>query len=562
VPSGRESMGTPERRFSFRGRPYSARDGESLLSVLARDRIPLLHRSIQYHRPQGPFCGVGHCTGCLVRVNGRPNVRACRYEPGPGDSVTTENAWPSPNLDLLAGIGLLTPRGVDSLHGLRRPAFATPLFQRMVRRLAGTGAPPTEAAARGIAAPALERAADVTVVGAGTSGRAVVAALVARGVRPVVLERALRPPPLSGAELLAGTTAVFLPPPTEGEDRRFELLAYREPAQGVRLLTRSVVVATGGYDTSLLFGGNDRPGVMTADAALSLAPPPRRPPFRRAVVVGGGRRAAQLLAACGESVEAVVAPGEIRPEVVRVANEHGVLLYPRSLLLSALGRRRVRSVHLRARAGGPDTRIACDAVVLAHRRIPHAQLFFQAGAAMEWRESIAAYAPTVFPDGGTNIPGLFVVGSAAGVIPSDEVRQAETVAGSVVGKTASPGPSASSAPVPEGPTELLGYYRELLREPGHGKWVACPCVDVLFSEVEKAVGAGYRGIEVIKRYTSLGTGVCQGRYCLPDTLLLLSLLEDRPPPEVGYITQRPPVVPTPLAALAALPAPVPAEAVP
>ncbi|HYB77187.1 MAG TPA: (2Fe-2S)-binding protein, partial [Thermoplasmata archaeon] len=141
MPSGPFSMGDSGRRFSFRGRPRSARDGETLLATLADRRIPLLHRSIQYHRPQGPFCGIGHCTGCLVRVNGRPNVRACRYEPAPGDVVTTENAWPSPMWDLSATIGFLTPGGVDSLHGLRRPAFATPLFQRLVRRLAGTGAP-------------------------------------------------------------------------------------------------------------------------------------------------------------------------------------------------------------------------------------------------------------------------------------------------------------------------------------------------------------------------------------------------------------------------------------
>ncbi|HYB63276.1 MAG TPA: (2Fe-2S)-binding protein, partial [Thermoplasmata archaeon] len=103
------------------------------------------------------------------------------------------------------------------------------------------------------------------------------------------------------------------------------------------------------------------------------------------------------------------------------------------------------------------------------------------------------------------------------------------------------------------PTELVGYYREILHVPGHGRWVACPCVDVLLSEVEEAVRSGYRGIEVIKRYTSLGTGICQGRYCLPETLLLLSILEDRRPQEVGYITQRPPVVVTPLAAFASLP---------
>ncbi|HYA70760.1 MAG TPA: 2Fe-2S iron-sulfur cluster-binding protein [Thermoplasmata archaeon] len=553
-------MGTPDRRFSFRGRSYPVRDGETVLSALARERLPLLHRSIQYHRPQGPFCGIGHCTGCLVRVNGRPNVRACRYEPTAGDSVTTENAWPSAGFDVGATIGFLTPGGVDSLHGLRRPAFATSLFQRMVRRLAGTGKPPTEAAARALVAPALEHTTDVLVIGAGAAGRAVVAALIARGVRPLVLERAARPPPLAGADLLTGTSAIFLPSPAPIGDRRFTLLAFREPAQGIRVLARSVVIATGSYDASLLFDGNDRPGVLTADAAFALAPPPRRPPFRRAVVVGGGHRSAQFLEAYGDHVEAVVAPGEIRPEVVRVANEHAVLLYPRSLLLAARGRRYVRSVRLRARGGGVETHVACDAVVLAHRRIPHAQLFFQAGAAMRWRVGVAAYGPTVAPNGATSVPGLFAVGSAAGPTPS-EADHAETVADAVLQGTSAPAPVPNAAPE-ETPTELLGYYRELLRTPGHRRWIACPCVDVLLSEVEKASRAGYRGIEVMKRYTSLGTGICQGRYCLPDALLVLSLLEGRPPTDVGYITQRPPVVPTPLAALAALPTSPATEVIP
>jgi hypothetical protein len=70
--------------------------------------------------------------------------------------------------------------------------------------------------------------------------------------------------------------------------------------------------------------------------------------------------------------------------------------------------------------------------------------------------------------------------------------------------------------------------------------------------VEAAARHGYRGIEVIKRYTGLGTGLCQGRYCLPDALLVLSILEERPPSQVGYITQRPPVLPTSLGALASL----------
>jgi len=550
-------MGEPERRFSFRGRPRSARDSETLLAALARDRLPLLRRSIQYHRPQGPFCGIGHCAGCLVRVNGRPNVRACRYEPTEGDSVTTENSWPSPAWDVFGAIGLLTPGGVDTLHGLRRPAWATGLYQRMVRRLAGTGEPPTEAAARALVAPAIERSSDVVVVGAGDAGRSIAEALVATGVRPLLLERELRTLPVDGAEVMSATTAVFLPPPSDGANRRFTLVAFREPARGVRLDAAAVVLATGGYDASLLFRGNDRPGVVSADAVMSLTIPPRAPPFERAVVVGGGPRAAEVLARCADAVEAVVAPEEIRPEVVRAAADAGVALYPRSLLLRTEGRNRVHAVRVRARGNGAETRIACDAVVLAHRRVPHTQLFFQAGAAMEWQSSVGAYFPRTSSNGSTSVPGLFAAGWAAGVPISERATHARAVAAAILHVPSSSEPPVTRIP-DSPPTELLAYYRELLRVPGHGRLVACPCVDVLLSELEEAVRSGYRGIEVIKRYSSLGSGICQGRYCLPDALLVLSILENSPPSEVGYITQRPPVVPTPLTALASL-SPLPGE---
>jgi sarcosine oxidase subunit beta len=83
---------------------------------------------------------------------------------------------------------------------------------------------------------------------------------------------------------------------------------------------------------------------------------------------------------------------------------------------------------------------------------------------------------------------------------------------------------------------------------------------VLLREVEAATRAGYRGVEVVKRYSAFGTGLCQGRYCVPDVLLLLSILEGRPTAEVGTITTRPPVFPTPLGALAELDPSTTAEA--
>lgn len=536
--------------FTFRGRPESAEAGETLLQALLRKGLPTLQRSIRYHRPRAPFCGIGHCTNCLVRVNGEPNVRACRYTPRSGDAVTTSNAWPSPQYDVMGVLDFLFPRGLDTLHGFRRPAWATPWFQRVVRRLAGYGSIATTAPAP-VPSSSAAIELDVLVIGAGPAGRQA-AQRLATGGRPVgLLDRGAIPAPPPGVSLFPEVTAVFLPPPASVADRPFEVVALEEPDRGRLFRARTVVIASGAYDASLLFAGNDRPGVMTADGALAMATGDRAPPFRRALIVGGGLRTAQLLDRFGVHTEAVAAPGPISPEVTRRASDLSIDLYPRTLLLAASGRGRVRRAHLTARGGGPEFSVPIDAIVLAHRRVPHSQLLFQAGAEMEWRGTAGSFFPVLGEGCRTTVPGLYAVGEVAGFAEGVAAEaSALAAADAVLGRAVPP----ATVRGPDGPNELEGYYRELLRFPvGLTKQVACPCEDVLLSEVREAVAQGYRGMEVVKRYTGVGTGLCQGRYCLPDLLLVLSIVEGRSPREVGYIRQRPPVIPTPLSALAELP---------
>ncbi len=535
----------------FRGRPLDVGPDEPLARALARRGRRLLGRSLRYHRPRAPFCGVGHCTNCLVRVNGVPNVRACRYVPSPGDRIVSEAGWPSPEVDLLAAFDLLFPRGLDALHGFRRPAWATPLYQRAIRRLAGFGRLP-DAGVPPAVTPGEERRVELAVVGAGRSARALLAATGAGpGTLVVERDRALGLP--DGVESLDRTTAAFLPPPEEGADRPFTLLAVGDRGRAHRIRARTVVVATGGYDASLLFAGSDRPGVLTAEGALALAPVPERPPFRRAVLVGGGERVAGLLALWGTHVEAVIAPGTVGPEVARAASEIGVPIYPRTLLLEATGGRRIRRVTLAARGGGARFSLSTDAVVLAHRRLPNSPLLFQAGASMAWRSEAGAYFPALGPGFATSVPGLYAVGEVAGFTGAAITESGRRLAPSLGGR----GPvdlSGLTTLLDGAPGPLDGYYPELVdRLPRRSKTVACPCEDVLLGELADFHARGYRGIEVAKRYTGLGTGLCQGRYCVPEAVLLLAAWERRPAPEVGRITARPPVVPVPLGALAGLP---------
>jgi sarcosine oxidase, subunit alpha len=541
----------PPRIYTVDGTAIRSPPGTPLARALTHGRPPLLQRSIRYHRARAPFCGVGYCTGCLVRVNGTPNVRACTYEPQSGDRIATENAWPSPRFDLLGLIDGIFPRGIDTLHGFRRPRFLVPWYHRVVRQLAGYGKlpspPPSAPSPPG---ELVDRS--VVVIGAGRAGRAVAEKLIARGVRPLLIDRGTVVPPVGELEVRPRTTAAFLPPPDASGPRRFRVVAAQAGGTTILLRAETVVVATGSYDASLLFPGNDRPGVLTGDGAEALAGPDGRPPFGHAVVVGGGARAAEMLQRFGDRVDAVVAPGAIEAAVAARAATLEIPLYPRTLLLRANGRRRVRSVSLAARGRGAAFTIPTDAIVLAHRRLPNNQLLFQAGATMEWHSSPGGYFPRQYPDGRTTVPSLFACGEVAGA--GDPLAHASLVADGVLALSPPGSPPPGARDPEKTSNELDGYYREFLGRPrGRGKCLACPCEDVLLEEVEEAARRGFRGIEVVKRYTSLGTGLCQGRYCLPDALLLLAILEGRTPPEVGYIRQRPPVVPVTLGALASLP---------
>ncbi|MCI4330843.1 MAG: 2Fe-2S iron-sulfur cluster-binding protein [Thermoplasmata archaeon] len=538
--------------FRFGSRRVSVPPSRSLLSALMGSHLPILQRSIRYHRPRAPFCGVGQCTNCLIRVNGIPNVRACRYVPSDGDFVETENSWPSPAVDLLSALDVLLPGGIDTLRGFRRPAWATPLYHRVVRRLSGYGrlADPGQGSPPPVGS---RHDTDVAVIGLGVAGAAALRTLQEHGANALGIERG-SVEPLPGTPVLPGTAAAFLPPPVPGPAHPWRIVCVERGSRGVQVRARAVVVATGGYDAGLWFSGSDRPGVMTAEGALSMTGNGGRGAFRKAVVFGGGPRAADLLDRWGALIEAVVAPGAVSPEVSEKASALEVPLYPRTLLLAARGRRRVRAALLRSRAEGTEFAVEADAIILAHRRLPHPQLYFQAGAKMEWRHSAAAYFPTLREGTETSLPGLFASGEGAGFLGPTAVEASGVAAARQAMGMPAPAMDEGSRVDATAPNEIEGYYRELLtgRRVG-GKWVICPCEDVLLSEVEEAHALGYRGIEVLKRYTGVGSGLCQGRYCLPDTLLLLARLEQRPAPEVGYITQRPPVTPWSLSAFATLP---------
>jgi bacterioferritin-associated ferredoxin len=69
------------------------------------------------------------------------------------------------------------------------------------------------------------------------------------------------------------------------------------------------------------------------------------------------------------------------------------------------------------------------------------------------------------------------------------------------------------------------------------KSILCHCEDIELEELHSALAQGYGDLETLKRYTGIGTGKCQGKCCLVQTLRVLATLERTSVAPVGGSTR-------------------------
>lgn len=75
--------------FSFEGAPVEAFDGETIATALLAAGVPAFGVTRE-GQPRLPFCNMGTCFDCAVRVDGQALVRACLTDVRAGMSVSRQ----------------------------------------------------------------------------------------------------------------------------------------------------------------------------------------------------------------------------------------------------------------------------------------------------------------------------------------------------------------------------------------------------------------------------------------------------------------------------------------
>lgn len=61
----------------FQGRPIQAAEGDTVAAALMSAGIRVFRTTEKRHEPRGLFCAIGHCSDCMMIVDGQPNTRTC-----------------------------------------------------------------------------------------------------------------------------------------------------------------------------------------------------------------------------------------------------------------------------------------------------------------------------------------------------------------------------------------------------------------------------------------------------------------------------------------------------
>ena len=570
-------------RFSFDGVEYDGYAGDTLASALLANGIHLVGRSFKYHRPRGILTSGSEDPNALVELRSgarrEPNTKATTIELYDGLEAKSQNRFPSLRLDLMAVNGFLSPvfsAGFYYKTFMWPASFWEKLYEPMIRRAAGLGSaamegdPDTYDKANAFC--------DVLVVGSGAAGLMAALAAARSGARVILADESFT---LGGrllaenrsidgkdsaewaktavAELSALPNVRLLPRTTVfgaydgGTFGAVERVSDHviQPAPGQprqrlwRIVAKQVVVAQGATERPIVFGNNDRPGVMLASAARTYINRYGVAPGRTAVVFTSNDDGASTindLAAAGITVAALVDARSALPEAIEARAEAlGARVFEGGVVSDALGRTHVTGARIIDASGAVHT-ISCDLIVVSGGFSPNMQMTTHLGGRSQWRDDIAGFVPGTMPK---NM-------SAAGAANGSFSLASCLADGARAGSSAASGAGFDAKPIAvpssdDEPSSVAAFWH--VDRAKHKAFVDFQN-DVTAADVVLAEREGYRSVEHLKRYTTLGMATDQGRTSGVNGLAILAKLTGKSIPETGITTARPPYTPVSLGALA------------
>ncbi len=568
--------------FKFNGKKYFGYKGDTLASALIANGVHLVGRSFKYHRPRG-FFGAGvdepYAIVQLYR-NGDtdPNCRATEQELFEGLEAKSVNCWPSVNFDIGAinnFLNIFFPAGFYYKTFMWPKSFWYRIYEPFIRRAAGFGVASTK--------HDKERYehkyeyCDLLVAGSGPSGLASAYSAAKNGANVILAEDKAR----FGGSLLTSEANIGNQSGKEWAEKiiaeleempnvivknRAEVFGYYDhnmlvmserlsdhlpkskkftPKQRLWYIrAKEVVISSGSIERPIVFGNNDTPGVVLSSAAREYLKVYGVLVGKKPLIFTNNDSAYETAIEFKKNgISPLVIDTRSNPdsEIFSEAKNMGIDIKSSYVVVAAKGYKKVKSAEIAKISEdkkdlGKIENISCDCICVSGFWTPTIHLASQSGNKTKFNENIDAFVPDKPKQKETTL------GSAKGVFTLEETLKTSFEAGYELSKK-----------ITNNDNKIVVPQVSEKKHSNHDKFWCVPLPDgktykrfldfqndVTVSDVELAIREGYRSIEHVKRYTTLGMATDQGKTSNLNGLQLVSSIENKIVPSVGHTTFRPP----------------------
>jgi sarcosine oxidase subunit alpha len=557
--------------FEFDGLQYEGLEGDSIASALVANKRWLMSRSFKYHRARGPLTMAGQDANTMVQLGGEPNVLADKELVVSGQRVAGQNYSGSLVNDRDAILGYFSrfmPVGFY-YRAFFKPMGMWEKWEPFIRKKSGLGKLDLEFQPEYYDKAYLFH--DVVVVGAGPAGLSAALKAADAGCQVLLVEEL----GLLGGALAyhrfdiqgekADLLRIKLTEKIQQHDNIKVLMNatcnawftdnYLPIIQGKRMYkvrAKECIVASGAFEQHVVFRNNDLPGIIMCSAATRLMKLYAVKPGQRAVVLTGnddGYLAALELHENGVDVAALVDMRNTSDSVellVAVQNK-GITVKQGQTIYEALatrGNRHIRAVDVReivaqGQVSEQSDIIQCDLLCMSAGYMPAYPLLCQAGAQLSYDDNSEFSL--------SNLPQhLHIAGSVNGIYSLDTVMKDGEFAACRALKNLG---HDIELPQEETCSSKVNFDWPIFSHP-KGKDFVDFDEDLQTKDIVNATRLGYRDIQLVKRFSTVGMGPSQGRHSALPTARLVANATDRSVTETGVTTARPPYAPEKLAHVA------------
>ena len=578
--------------FKFNGKKYFGYKGDTLASALLANGVHLVGRSFKYHRPRG-FVGAGvDEPNAKVQLyykgaNTEPNANATEVELVEGLIARSQNCWPSVSFDFGAINNLLNkffPAGFYYKTFMWPKSFWYKIYEPIIRKAAGLGIAPLK--------PDPDKYehkyeyCDVLVAGSGPSGLSSALAAAKNGARVILAEDKVR----FGGSLLTDEVTIGNKKGKEWADEiisqlksmpnvivknRSQVFGYYDhnmmvmcertkdhienpseftPRQKLWYIrAKEVIISTGSIERPLTFGNNDRPGIILASAAREYMKVYGVLVGKKPIIFTNNDSAYDtaidfkkngidpIIIDTRDDSQSSVA-NEAKSLNISIKFSHGVVNTKGYLRLNSATIGKFNN----DKSGYEKLEnISCDCICVSGNWTPTVHLASQSGNKLKFNESLDAFIPNQSKQNENTI------GSAKGSFTlkeslEDGFKKGFELSNKITGKNEK---SITLTSNEKNYGQHDKFWCMPLPKNKHYKRFVDFQNDVAVSDIELAVREGFKSIEHVKRYTTLGMATDQGKTSNLNGLQLVSDIEKKIIPEVGHTTFRPPYTPITIGAI-------------